>query len=98
MTATSDYLNQPIRSEAEARAAAKPKVRCPQGEVYGDDPFERRMFKRTLDLQWEPAKSELIRVIEDLQLANPPKAIQALKDYLSDFESDFINVDPRKGE
>lgn len=83
------------RSEAEYRAS-KPVVKCAAGESF--DAFERRMFNRALDMEWAPAKRELIRVVEDLGLSDPSAAIKSLMGSLSDFEGDFINVDPRKEE
>jgi len=79
------------RSEAEVRAA-KPKVRCLQGEVYGDDPFERRMFKRCRD-GFDAAIRDAVVAMEDANI--PADSIQDFKNIVADFCGDTWNVDPR---
>ncbi len=80
------------RSEAEARAerAAKPKVRCKQGESF--KAFERRMFKRCRD-GFDAAIRDAVVAMEDANLT--PETIQDFKNIVADFCSDTWSVDPR---
>ena len=81
------------RSEAEARAerAAKPKVRCKQGESF--EAFERRMFKRCRD-GFDAAIHDAVVAMEDANI--PADSIQDFKNIVADFCGDTWNVDPRK--
>jgi len=71
----------------------KPKVRCFQGEVYGDDPFERRMFKRCRH-GFDDAIRAAEVAMEDAHFT--PETIQDFKNLVAEFCGDTWNVDPRK--
>ena len=93
MTATSDYLNQRRRSEAEARAAAKPKMRCLQGETF--ERMERRLFRENREA-FDLAISMARTAIEDANMG--ADALKYFDGYIADFCGDFWNVDPRGEE
>ena len=83
------------RTEAEFRAerAAKPKVRCYQGETF--ERMERRLFRENREA-FDLAISMARTAIEDANIG-----ADALKDfdgYIADFCGDYWNVDPRKEE
>jgi len=87
--ATSDYLNQRRRSEAEARAA-KPKVPF-RGETF--ERTERRLFRKNREA-FDLAISMARTAIEDADMG--PDALKYFDGHVSDFCGDFWNVDPRK--
>jgi len=80
----------PDRSEAEARAA-KPKVRCYQGETF--ERMERRLFRENREA-FDLAISMARTAIEDANMG--PDALKYFDGHVSDFCGDFWNVDPRK--
>jgi 3-oxoacyl-[acyl-carrier-protein] synthase III len=93
MTATSDYLNQPVRSEAEARAAVKPKVRCLQGETF--ERMERRLFRKNREA-FDLAISMARTALEDAGMG--PESLKDFDGHIADHCGDYWNVDPRKEE
>ena len=86
----SKYLNQPKRSEAEARTA-RPKVHFYQGETF--ERMERRLFRENREA-FDLAISMARTAIEDANMG--PDALKYFDGHVSDFCGDFWNVDPRK--